>query len=77
MQNHAGLKNMCKKTRETCAGQSLWGERGGRGGGGVLINISRARGGNPEDSGPVSQTKRLHKSSGTLVLGGLSEFTLV
>jgi hypothetical protein len=23
MQNQAGLKNMCKKTRETCAGQSL------------------------------------------------------
>jgi hypothetical protein len=25
MQNHAGPKNMCKKTRETCAGQSLMG----------------------------------------------------
>jgi hypothetical protein len=31
MQNHAGPKNMCKKTRKTCAGQSSIG--GGRGGG--------------------------------------------
>jgi hypothetical protein len=35
MQNHAGLKNMCKKTRETCTGQSLKG--GGGGGRGVDI----------------------------------------
>jgi len=49
----------------------------GAGGGGGLFNISRAGGGNPEDSGSVSQTKRLHKSNGTLVLGGLSEFTLL
>lgn len=26
MQNCAGLKNICKKTRETCAGQSSMGE---------------------------------------------------
>ncbi len=46
-------------------------------GGGGVFSISWAGGGQPEDSGPVSQTKRLHKSRGTVVLHGLSEFTLV
>lgn len=57
--------------------QAQKGHRTSQWGGGGLFSISRAGGGHPEDSGPVSQTKRLHKSRGPLVLRGLSEFTLV
>jgi hypothetical protein len=51
MQNHAGLKNMCKKTRETCAAQSLW----GAGGGGTQRIVGQCL----KPSGSINQTVHL------------------
>jgi hypothetical protein len=49
MQNHAGLKNMCKKTRKTGVGQNSMG---------ALFSVSRSVGG--PNQGCACRTKNIN-----------------